>query len=89
VGINLSRNDQLGVDAAGALWEAGAERTEPDRFFRMNTTGTIDRTATFPTPGGLTLHDDGTLAVMAGGTLWTSAQSTSGGEYLVRFTPTP
>jgi hypothetical protein len=26
---------------------------------------------------------------MAGGTLWTSAQSTSGGEYLVRFTPTP
>jgi streptogramin lyase len=88
VGINLSRNDQLGVDSAGALWEAGAERTEPDRFFRMNTTGTIDRTAAFPTPAGLTLHDDGTLAVTAGGSLWTSAQSTSGGEYLVRFLPT-
>ena len=39
VGINLSRNHQLGVDSAGSLWQAGAERNGPDRFFRMNTSG--------------------------------------------------
>jgi streptogramin lyase len=89
VGISLGSAHQLGVDAAGALWEAGGERSDPDRFFRMNVDGTIDRSTAFPTEGGAALHTDGTLAVAIDGDLWASAQTTSGHEYLVRFVPTP
>ena len=89
VAVNLGGAHQLGVDAAGSLWEAGAERSDPDRFFRMEATGTIDRSAAFPTVGGSTLHTDGTLIVSNDGALWASAQTSSGHEYLVRFVPTP
>ncbi|MFI5287476.1 MAG: hypothetical protein ACHQ4F_14295 [Candidatus Dormibacteria bacterium] len=89
VGINLSGSYQLAVDSAGLLWQAGGERSEPDRFFRMNADGTIDRSSAFPTPGGSALHSDGTLAVAMNGALWTSAQTTAGHEYLVEFVPTP
>jgi hypothetical protein len=89
VGIALAGGFQLGDGSDGSLWQAGAERTDPDRFFRMNTNGTIDRSTAFPTPGGSALHDDGTLAVGDAGTLWTSARTTSGHEYLVRFQPAP
>jgi hypothetical protein len=75
--------------AAGSLWEAGGERSDPDRFFRMNTDGTIDRSTAFPAPGGSTLHADGTLAVSIDGALWASATTSSGNEYLVRFVPSP
>jgi len=87
VGINLSVADQLAVDSGGALWEVGAERSGPARFFRMNANGTVDRSAAFPTVGGSVLHDDGTLALTAAGTLWSSAETASGAEYLVRFQP--
>ncbi len=89
VAVSLGGAHQLGVDAAGSLWEAGAERSDPDRFFRMDATGTIDRSAAFPTVGGATLHADGTLVVGNDGALWASAQTPSGHEYLVRFVPTP
>ena len=89
VGINLSGTDQLATDSAGSLWQAGSQRGQPDRFFRMNPTGTIDRSAALPAPGGSTLHDDGTLIVAMNGAFWSSAQSTSGHEYLIRFVPTP
>jgi hypothetical protein len=89
VGINLGGAHQLGADSAGSLWEAGGERTDPDRFFRMNPDGTIDRSAAFPAPGGSTLLADGTLAMSIDGALWASASTSSGHEYLVRFAPTP
>ncbi len=87
VGISLSSADQLAVDAGGALWEAGAERSGPSRFFRMNGDGTVDRSAAFPTAGGSMLHDDGTLALTGAGTMWSSAETGSGAEYVVRFQP--
>jgi streptogramin lyase len=87
VGINLNGPDQLGVSSDGSLWRAGNERTEPDRFFRMAANGTIDRSAAFPTAGGSVLRDDGTLAVTGSGAIWSSAQSSSGAEYLLRFQP--
>lgn len=87
VGINLSGPDQLGVGSDGSLWRAGRERTQPDRFFRMNGNGTIDRSAAFPTEGGAPLSDDGTLALTATGPIWSSARTSSGAEYLVRFQP--
>jgi len=87
VGISLSSADQLAVDAGGALWEAGAERSGPSRFFRMNGDGTVDRSAAFPTAGASMLHDDGTLALTGAGTMWSSAETGSGAEYLVRFQP--
>jgi streptogramin lyase len=87
VGVSVSGADQLALDSEGSLWEAGAERTGPDRFFRMNGNGTVDRSAAFPTVAGSVLHDDGTLAVTGAGTLWSSAETTSGAEYLVRFQP--
>jgi hypothetical protein len=89
VAVNLGGPHQLGADSAGSLWEAGGERSDPDRFFRMDTDGTIDRSAAFPAPGGSTLHADGTLAVSSDGSLWASARTSSGQEYLVRFVPTP
>jgi hypothetical protein len=89
VAVNLGGAHQLGVDSTGSLWEAGGERSEPDRFFRMNADGTIDRSAAFPVGGGSTLHADGTLAVNADGAMWASARTASGHEYLVRFVPTP
>ncbi len=87
VGINLNGPDQLGVSTDGSLWRAGRERSEPDRFFRMNANGTIDRSAAFPTVGGSLLASDGTLAITGSGAIWSSAQSSSGAEYLVRFQP--
>jgi hypothetical protein len=39
---------QFGVDALGGLWAAGHNPTGPDRLFRMNGLGTIDRTTAFP-----------------------------------------
>jgi streptogramin lyase len=89
VGVDLDGSHQLGVDTAGSLWEAGGERSEPDRFFKMTADGTIDRSAAFPAPGGTSLHDDGTVAVNLDGTIWTSAHTSAGHEYLVRFAPTP
>jgi streptogramin lyase len=87
VGINLNGPDQLALGSGGSLWEAGAERGGPTRFFRLNGDGTIDRSAAFPTAGGSALHADGTLAVTASGAIWSSAQTSSGAEYLVRFQP--
>ncbi len=87
VGISVSGADQLAAGAGGSLWEAGAERTGPARFFRMNGDGTIDRSAAFPTVGGSVLHDDGTLALIGTGAVWSSAGTSSGAEYLVRFQP--
>jgi streptogramin lyase len=87
VSINLNGPDQLAVGSDGSLWRAGHERTGPDRFFRMNGNGTIDRSAALPTVGGSVLRSDGTLAVTAAGAIWTSAQTSSGAEYLVRFQP--
>jgi hypothetical protein len=87
VGINLGGSYQLAVDSTGSLWEAGGERSEPDRFFRMSTSGTIDRSAAFPAVGGSTLQGDGTLAIGTGGALWASAHTTSGHDYVIRFTP--
>lgn len=87
VGINLNGPDQLGVGSDGSLWRAGRERTEADRFFRMNGSGSIDRSAAFPTVGGSALSSDGTLAMTSGGAVWSSAQTSSGVEYLVRFQP--
>ena len=89
VAVNLGGAHQLGADSTGALWEAGGERSEPDRFFRMTPDGTIDRSTAFPTGGGSTLHADGTLAVNADGSLWASARTASGHEYLIRFVPAP
>jgi hypothetical protein len=89
VAVSLGGAHQLGADSAGSLWEAGGERSDPDRFFRMNTDGTIDRSTAFPAPGGSTLHADGTLAVSVGDVLWASASTSSGHEYLIRFAPTP
>ncbi|HEY6468921.1 MAG TPA: hypothetical protein VI434_04070 [Candidatus Dormibacteraeota bacterium] len=89
VAISLGAAHQLGVDATSSLWEAGAERSDPDRFFRMDATGTIDRSAAFPTVGGATLHTDGTLVVSNDGALWASAQTPSSHEYLIRFVPSP
>ncbi len=88
VAVNLGGAHQLAADAAGSLWEAGAERGGPARFFRMNIDGTIDRSTAFPAPGGSTMNGDGTLAVSVDGTLWASARTSSGHEYLVRFVPT-
>jgi hypothetical protein len=87
VGISLTSADQLAVDAGDALWEAGVERSGPSRFFRMNGDGSVDRSAAFPTAGGSMLHDDGTLALTGAGTMWSSAETSSGAEYLVRFQP--
>jgi streptogramin lyase len=87
VGISLNGPDQLGVSTDGSLWRAGAERSEPDRFFRMTANGAIDRSAAFPTAGGSGLRDDGTLAVSGSSAIWSSAQTSSGAEYLVRFQP--
>ncbi len=89
VAVSLGGPHQLAADFAGALWEAGGERSDPDRFFRMNTDGSIDRSTAFPAPGGSTLHADGTLAVSISGVLWASASTASGHEYLIRFAPTP
>ena len=89
VAVNLGGAHQLGADAAGSLWEAGGERSDPARFFRMNADGTIDRSTAFPAPGGSTLHADGTLAVSIDGALWASATTSSGHDYLIRFVPTP
>jgi hypothetical protein len=85
--FNLSGVNQLGVSSDGSLWRAGRERTQPDRFFRMNGNGTIDRSAAFPTASGSALSDDGTLAVTTTGQIWSSAQTSSGAEYLIRFQP--
>src|SRR5579862_7225430 len=87
VGINLNGPDQLAVSADGSLWQAGRERTEPCRFFRMTSDGTIDRSAAFPAVAGSSLVDDGTLALTDSGAMWSSARSSSGAEYLVRFAP--
>ncbi len=87
VGINLNGPQQLAVGSDGSLWLAGRERSDPARFFQMTTNGTIDRSAAFPTVGGSALRDDGTLALTASGALWSSAQSSSGAEFLVRFAP--
>jgi len=87
VGVNLNGPDQLGVGPDGSLWQAGGERSEPDRFFRMNANGTIDRSAAFPAAGGSALRDDGTVALTGTGVIWSSAESSSGAEYLVRFQP--
>ena len=40
VAVNLGGAHQLGVDSTGSLWEAGGERSQPDRFFRMRADGT-------------------------------------------------
>jgi hypothetical protein len=83
----LNGPQQLAVGSDGSLWLAGRERSDPSRFFQMTTNGTINRSAAFPTAGGSALRDDGTLALTASGALWSSAESSSGAEYLVRFTP--
>lgn len=87
VGINLNGPEQLAVSADGSLWLAGRERSDPARFFQMTTNGTINRSAAFPTAGGSALVDDGTLALTGSGAMWSSAHSSSGAEYLVRFEP--
>jgi hypothetical protein len=87
VSIGVNGPDQLGVSPDGSLWRAGGERTQPDRFFRMNGNGTIDRSAAFAAAGGSALGDDGTLALTVTGQIWSSARTSSGAEYLVRFEP--
>lgn len=81
---------QFGVDSAGSLWAAGHGPGGPDRLFRMNALGTIDRTSTFPlATDGSVLRANGTLAVSSNGTLWATAVTATGADYLIRFQPLP
>jgi hypothetical protein len=86
--VSFYNSNQLAVDAAGAVWQAGHERIEPDRLFRMESGGIIDRSAAFPpAPGGATLHATGPLAITAAGYVWTVAASSNGAESLLRYLP--
>jgi streptogramin lyase len=91
VGVDRSRAAdgvpyQFAVDAAGAVWAAGDEVNKTDRFFRMDTTGTIDRSEPFLFAADDTpLTADGTLAITPSGVIWASATSDTGVVYLMRF----
>ena len=77
---------QFGVDAQGSLWAAGHNPTGPDRLFRMNASGTIDRSTAFPQAiDGSVLHANGTIAVSSAGEVWAIALSATGADYVVRF----
>jgi hypothetical protein len=84
---------QSGVDASGAVWQAGQmgrPGTGVNRFFRLDTGLTITRTQAFPTAAdGSELLASGALAVSSTGVVWAGAVSGSGATYLVRFQPLP
>jgi hypothetical protein len=82
---------QTGVDADGALWQAGQmgrPGTGVNRFFRLSTGLTITRTRAFPpSADGSQLLANGALAVSTTGDVWAAAISGTGATYLVRFQP--
>ncbi len=84
---------QTGVDANGAVWQAGQmgrPGTGVSRFFRLDTGLTIARTRAFPTAeDGSQLLASGALVVSSTGVVWAGAISGSGATYLVRFQALP
>jgi streptogramin lyase len=84
---------QTGVDADGAVWQAGqmgVPGTGVNRFFRLDTELTITRTQAFPSAAdGSQLVATGALAVSSTGVVWAVADSGAGSPYLVRFQPLP
>ncbi len=53
----------------------------------MNGDGAVDGIAAFTTAGGSILHDDGTPTVTEAGTMRSSAETSSGAEYVIGFQP--
>jgi hypothetical protein len=74
------------VGPDGGLWMAGRQSTGPNRLFRMDANGQIDRSAGLVAPGGAALLAAGPITVTPAGTVWAAAAA-AGSSYLVRYRP--
>ncbi len=79
-------NVRTAVGPDGGLWMAGRQSTGPNRLFRMDANGQIDRSAGLVAPGGAPLQATGPITVTPAGTVWAAAAAGSS-SYLVRYRP--
>lgn len=86
-GLSSAQQNQLAESPDGSLWIAGFENPGVNRFFRMDASGAIDRSAALPVgSSGSQLTADGPVAVTADGAVWAVADDGST-SYVVRFAP--
>jgi len=86
---NFSGDESLSPSPDGSLWMAGYEKDGISRFFRVDGTGTVDRSPAFPSgTSGAALQADGPIAITTDGTAWAVAGDGTA-TYVVRFAPAP
>ena len=86
-GLGSAQQNQLAEAPDGSLWIAGFENPGVNRFFRMDASETIDRSAALPVgASGSQLTADGPVAVTTDGVVWAVADDGST-SYVVRFAP--
>jgi hypothetical protein len=86
-GLSSAEQNQLAEAPDGSLWIAGFENPGVNRFYRMDASETIDRSAAFPAgSGGSQLTADGPVAVTTDGVVWAVADGGST-TYVLRFAP--
>ena len=82
-----AQQNQLAESPDGSLWIAGFENPGVNRFFRMDASGTIDRSTALPAgSSGSPLVADGPVAVTTDGVVWAVADDGST-TYVVRLAP--
>ncbi len=79
-------NVRTAVGPDGGLWMAGRQSTGPNRLFRMDAKGQIDRSAALVAPGGAPVQAAGPITVTPAGTVWAAAGA-GNSSYLVRYVP--
>jgi streptogramin lyase len=86
-GLSSAQQNQLAEAPDGSLWIAGFENPGVNRFYRMDASETIDRSAALPVgSSGSQLTADGPVAVTTDGVVWAVADDGST-TYVVRFAP--